>query len=152
MKRIFIGILFSICITSIAQDLIGKEAWIAHISATWMSAWITVPLAIFGILLCFVAMLVCLHQDSRTKLADKVWDMIQSNPKLKRTVLASLQVHEAEKLIDEMVAEEAKYRFGRLEAKRKLLAEEIAAAKGEAKEPAKEPESQFKVTGDQPRV
>ena len=44
------GILFESALKSIQQDIHGKEAYLKIVDAGWVSAWITVPMAIIFII------------------------------------------------------------------------------------------------------
>ena len=49
------GFMYGVCVfvlvQSLAQDAIGQSAYIAMISSSWLSGWITVPFAIISLLL-----------------------------------------------------------------------------------------------------
>jgi hypothetical protein len=45
------GYLVAIALTSLGQDAMGKERYLALASTTWVSGWYTVPAAIFVLLL-----------------------------------------------------------------------------------------------------
>ncbi len=52
--QFFAGYLFCSALNSLRQDVYGKEKYIAMCQAGWLSAWITVPLALMAILLAIV--------------------------------------------------------------------------------------------------
>jgi hypothetical protein len=51
LKAFVAGWLVSSSIDSINQDLMGKEKFLHVASALWLSAWITVPLALIGLVI-----------------------------------------------------------------------------------------------------
>ncbi len=49
-KYFIAGWLFSSCLSSLYQDALGKDKYMALMNLAWLSGWITVPLAIVGLL------------------------------------------------------------------------------------------------------
>lgn len=43
------GMLTQICARSLHQDALGVDAYVEFVRAGWMSAWITVPMALAGL-------------------------------------------------------------------------------------------------------
>lgn len=54
MKKFLAGMLCAFALESLQQDYMGKEAYIAMCQNHWISADITVPLAIFDLFLAFI--------------------------------------------------------------------------------------------------
>ena len=46
LKAFFAGLLIGSAFRSLEQDIVGKEAYLKIVDAGWISAWITVPVAI----------------------------------------------------------------------------------------------------------
>jgi hypothetical protein len=49
LKLFFSGWLFSTAVHSLEQDAIGQEKYAKLVMDAWISAWVTVPLAVFMI-------------------------------------------------------------------------------------------------------
>jgi hypothetical protein len=45
------GWIFGACVSSLYQDIMGRDRWIEMVRVGWMTPWVSVPLAIVGILL-----------------------------------------------------------------------------------------------------
>ena len=48
------GMLLYMCWTSLVQDMMGKEKYLFIVNHAWVDSWITIPLAILGIIGCAV--------------------------------------------------------------------------------------------------
>lgn len=59
MNKFYAGGLFTVCILSLLQDFIGKEQYIEMVQNYWVSAWISIPLA----LICIVCAIGIANRD-----------------------------------------------------------------------------------------
>lgn len=51
LQALVAGCIGHAAIISLIQDIYGKEKYLAVVNAGWLSAWITVPLAIFTLVI-----------------------------------------------------------------------------------------------------
>lgn len=54
MKQFWAGVLAQIGISSLIQDIVGKEEYLRHVEANWISAAITIPLAVMVLGIAFI--------------------------------------------------------------------------------------------------
>jgi hypothetical protein len=61
------GIAIALIASNLAQDIVGKEAYIAYISGNWAPAWLCIPLMIVIAILVFVAIFIEYQNNKENK-------------------------------------------------------------------------------------